>query len=191
MTNPGVGAGRRARAGIDRRSLLKKSAIAGTAAWVAPIIASSPAGAAAGSCAGLFLPTVVLPTAGNDPGVFTTCTELASNTVTICWEPGATVLLSADSAGTARPQFDELGIIEVTPPSGGANLVRWVVQYFQPDCGTVRGPVTNVVVSPPVGAAVDITNMFGTESGDFSIYVGAWNGFTPGSWSTIWVVPGP
>ncbi len=189
MTDPGVGATERARAGIDRRSLLKKSAIAGTAAWIAPVIASSPAAAAAGSCAGLFLPTVVLPTGGSDTGPFTACTELASGTATICWEPGATVLLSSDSAGTMPPVFDELGIVEVTPPSGGANLVRWVVQYWQPDCATIRGPVSNVVPSPV--APVDITAMFGTESGDFSIYVGAWNAFTPGGWSTIWVVPGP
>jgi hypothetical protein len=115
--------------------------------------------------------------------------ELIANTVSICWEPGDTVLLSADSAGTMRPVFDELGIIEVTPPSGSANLVRWVVRYWQDDCDEERGSVSIEFFRPV--APVDITAMFGTESGDFSIYVGAWNRYSPGAWSTIWVVPGP
>ncbi len=189
MPETGAGAADETRRGIDRRALLKKSAIAGTAAWVAPVIASSPAAAAARSCPGLFLPTVVFATAGSPPSVPAVCTELAANTISICWEPGATVLLSADSAGTMPPAFDELGLVEVTPPSGAANLVRWSVRYFEAVCELSRGPVSNTVLSPP--GPVDITAMFGTESGDFTVRVGVWNTFFPGTWSTVWVVPGP
>jgi len=116
-------------------------------------------------------------------------------THTVCRKTTAQVMrLSRDNAGIYAPYFDELAVIRVTPPGGGTPVVRNYYNY-QRTCADPAGPnialptSSQCVVAPANAAAIDISAMFGTVCGQFTVQIEIRNGSTPTGWSTAWVVP--
>lgn len=181
-------------AGVDRRRLLKRAAIGGAVAWTTPVIVTSltsPAGAA--SCGCTATAVSIVGACQNEttitPG---TCTSYFSNSVSVCRSTATQKMRFArNSTGTQEPYFDELAVLSVTSPSGSTvvgNFIRW-----QNDCRVSGGTDWALSSSSPCGstsvAAIDITSMFGSECGIFTVSIDVRNKYTPYAWSTAWIVP--
>jgi|SRR5687768_8980535 len=113
------------------------------------------------------------------------CTTHQNVTVEVCREsPTQAVKLSSTSDGTGKMYYDELGTVVVTSPSGttvGANY-RW----WEPNCNTPGYPD---VYQGTLPTQLDITNLFGSEHGVFTVNVRVVNAFQPYEWFTTWIVP--
>lgn len=110
-----------------------------------------------------------------------TCVEWAHVTVEVCREwPDQPVVVTQDAAGTVTGRWDELGVFEVTSPSGYVDGVNFV--FWQQDCADARYPLYQ---SP---ATTDITALFGEEVGYFTVDLRVNNAYQPYSWWETWVV---
>ena len=99
--------------------------------------------------------------------------------------------LSANSAGTQQPYFDEVGVITVTSPTGVVrirNVIRW-----QSDCRDSSGTDINITGGSGCGTqptpALDITSAFGSQCGVFTVNIRVRNSYSPYGYSTCWIVP--
>lgn len=116
-------------------------------------------------------------TPGND-GVCTTVGTFTLNIVRT--SPTQSVVLTSNPTGTAGLTYDELAILSVTSPSGSVrkgNIISW-----QPACKDPFAP--DVYVN---GSTVDITALFGSEIGTFTLTMYMRNGFGVYGWTPTYV----
>ncbi|TNF27771.1 MAG: hypothetical protein EP329_19050 [Deltaproteobacteria bacterium] len=114
-------------------------------------------------------------------GSYARCVEVAHVTVEICRQwPDQQMVISQDAAGTVTGKWDELGVFEVTSPSGNVDGVNFV--FWQNLCADTRYPQYYLP------ASTDITDLFGDEVGYFTVDLRVNNGYQPYSWWETWVV---
>jgi hypothetical protein len=94
-------------------------------------------------------------------------------------QPGQKVYLSSDPQGKLSPYFDELGYLTVknikNGQTNGANYIAW-----QNDCAVAGAPfITISNAQPPNAPAIEITELFGGEVGDFELNLNVWNKYNP------------
>ncbi|WP_437810784.1 hypothetical protein [Sorangium sp. So ce1078] len=74
------------------------------------------------------------------------------------------MLIAADAAGTQTPDFDELAVVTVTSPTNQVKKVSLV--RYQATCSDPAGTTIQLTGSGP---AVNITSLFGSETGTFAV----------------------
>ncbi len=179
--------------GVDRRRLIKRASGAAVLAWSTPAIVDSlTAPAAAMTCTCTPAAVSIVPSCRNDTlSSGSSCVTYYSNTVTVCRGEGQSVRFSRNSGGNQEPYFDELAVLSVTSPLGVTvvrNFIRW-----QNDCRDPAGSDVALSSANQCGStsvpALNITSMFGSECGNFSVTIRIRNRYTPYGWSTAWIVP--
>jgi hypothetical protein len=167
----------------------------GVATAATSVVASSPAFATQASCCRANTFYTLIPTCQPETTVTDGCAIRFSNTIQVCRRtPTSTMTMSRLSNGTARPYFDEVGVLIVTSPTGvvrSQNYIGW-----QNDCRLVGATLPDVGGfgsgngSPcgPTNAAVqDVTPLFGNQCGLFTVTIQVRNGFTPYGWGSCFL----
>ena len=106
------------------------------------------------------------------------------------------MLLSRNTAGTQRPYFDEVGWMSVTSPSGttrSQNFVGWQntcrLGAKLPDASASYGSNNGQPCGTTTNPATDISALFGSECGVFTVTLQVLNRISPYGYSTVYIVP--
>ncbi len=166
----------------------------------ASVVSSSPAFAAVGTCCSGAASYTMIGQCREMTEATAGCVIEFTNTVSVCRTlPNRTMWLARTSGNQYRPYFDEVGVLTVTSPTNVVrvqNLIGW-----QNDCRVTNPTFPDLTGygdgnGSPCGGAntalgpTNITNMFGSECGIFSVRLEVRNSFTPYGYSTCYVIPG-
>jgi hypothetical protein len=164
----------------------------------ASIISSSPAFAAVGTCCNGSASYTLIGQCREMSEATAGCVTEFTNTVSVCRTlPNRTMWLARTTGNQFRPYFDEVGVLIVTSPTGVVrtqNFIGW-----QNDCRVASPTFADLTGygdgngTPCAGAAnapTNVTNMFGSECGIFSVRIEVRNSYTPYGYSTCYLIPG-
>lgn len=173
----------------SRRSMLKKAAIGGAVAWVAPTVLSASGAAAASVAAQYTCQLVQLAGSIGNTGS-TAVQEWAFGPVPISYNgTGSVVISGADNGGNASLFVDDMLVVKITKPDASVQVL-WFDCFNNGGCTDPGyGPVT---LLPFPGGPVDITPYLqANATTPNSIEIFGWNCIGDTSWTDVWLCQAP
>lgn len=180
---------------MDRRTLLKQLSAAGAVAATSTVVTSSPAFAGVGSCCRANAFYTLIGACVPNTTIAGSCTSVVDTTISVCRTLATTTMtMSRTSGGAFRPYFDEVGILTVTSPTNVTRSQNYI--GFQNDCRSTTTTLPDLTgygsgngdpCANPSNGPTNVTALFGSECGIFTVRIQVRNGFTPFGYSTCYL----